>query len=248
VSEGQVPGRVEAAKAIELLRESDTSRLAVLIATTGTSISRGWYQALMLARQFKHEEIVVTAYGKEGLPEVQQFFANQFEPGMRVRVTVGSGLAYSRAARLDQLTTLWQNGILRDPEAFAQLADIPVPQIITTKAWDVKLARNENITLSKGQAITANSWDDHTIHLREHNNYRKSAEFQALPVIVKMKFEHHCSEHQTMETAQLQRDAQNAQAMQASIGPPPGQSGGGTFYKDAAVGPGAQPGDTSVVQ
>lgn len=253
VSQGQVPGRVEAAKAIEMLRESDTSRLAYLIATTSIAISRGWWQALMLARQYKQEEVAVQAYSQEGVPEVHRFFTEQFKPGMRIRVSSGTGLAFSRAARLDQLTNLWQIGVLRDPESFAQLADIPVPQIITTKAYDVRLARNENLIIAGGQAITANSWDDHTIHLREHNNHRKTAEFSAYSPKVKARFEHHTQEHKQQEMAQLQEDAQKAQLLAQSIGPaPPGgpaqpgdNMGGtqdqGTFYKDAAVGPGASP-------
>ena len=240
VSQGQVPGRVEAAKAIELLRESDTSRLAVLLATTGTAISRGWYQALMLARQYRQEEIVVESYSMEGVPEVKRFFAEQFKPGMRIRVTVGSGLAFSRAARLDQLTNLWTQGILRDPEAFAQLADIPIPSVISTKAFDVKLARNENLILAAGKAVQANSWDDHTIHIREHNSYRKTAEFAALGEEATQRFEFHVQQHKALELKQLQEDAQKTALVQQAIGPPPSQGGGaGPQFQDAEVGPGS---------
>jgi hypothetical protein len=168
---------------------------------------------------------------------------------MRIKITSGQRpRLFSRAARLDQLTTLWTNGILRDPEAFAELADIPTPQIITTKAYDVRLARNENLTMADGTAVQANSWDDHTIHLREHNNFRKTAAYQELDEKEQASFEFHCSEHTKFELKKLQDDAQKAQLVQQALGtPPPGGAGApgpdnadqGTFYKDAAVGPGS---------
>jgi hypothetical protein len=234
VSEGQTVGRVEAARALELLREADTSRLAYLIATQAVSISRGWWQALMLARQYRREEIVVEAYSQEGIPEVHRFFSNQFKPGMRIRVTAGTGLAFSRSTRIDQLTTLWEKGIIRDPEAFAQLADIPTPATISAKVYDARLARNENLTLADAQAVTANSWDDHTVHIREHNKFRKTAEFAAKPDEVKARFEHHVQEHKGLEIKQLQEEAQKAQLMAATLppgappGPQPGDNSGGT--------------------
>ncbi len=234
VSQGQVPGRVEAAKAIELLRESDTSRLAMLNATVSTAISKGWYQTLMLARQYKEGDTMVEAYGKEGVPEVKRFTTDQFKPGMRIRVSQGTGLAYSRAARLDQLLALRQQGLLNDPEDFAKLADIPIPNMLSVKRYDVKLARNENLKIAEGQAVQANSWDDHTIHLREHNNYRKTAEFATLDEDEKQKFEFHCSQHEDMELEKLKKDAEKMRLMmeaqgQAPPGPPPGDpnAGGG---------------------
>jgi hypothetical protein len=232
VSQGQVPGRVEAAKAIELLRESDTSRLAVLNATTATAISKGWWQVLMLARQYKQGDVMVEAYGKEGVPEVKRFTTDQFKPGMRIRVSQGTGLAYSRAARLDQLLALRQQGLLNDPEDFAKLADIPIPNMLSVKRYDVKLARNENLKLAGGTVVQANGWDDHTIHIREHNSYRKTAEFATLDENARQKFEFHVSQHEDLELDKLKRDAEKMRLMmeaqgQAPPGAPPGDPNAG---------------------
>lgn len=247
VSQGQVPGRVEAAKAIELLREADASRMAVLLATTATAISQGFYQMLMLTRQFHREEIVVNAYGPEGVAEVKRFFADQLDPGLRLKVTVGTGLAYTRAARTDQLITLWQQGILTDPEAFAELAELPIPQILNVKAKDVKLARNENFVMATGTPITPNSWDDHPIHLREHNAFRKTAEFHALPEKTKAVFEFHCDSHDHLYDAQLAKEIQRqATIAQLNGQVPPGQGGGtGQTQTNAPVNNPAQVGASS---
>ena len=223
VSRGDVPGRVEAARAIELLRESDIGRLAYCISTTATTIQRGFWQMLMLARQYEKEEVVATAYSKDGVPEVHHFMTEQFDPGMRIKVTTGSGLANGRAARLEQLGVLWDRGIIRDAEQFAELADIPTSTVLSTKAYDVQEARNENLQMAKGDAVDANSWDDHTIHLREHNNFRKTAEFKASSNKTKQVFEFHCQRHEKLEMAQLQKDAEKALLIAQTTGqaPPP---------------------------
>jgi hypothetical protein len=232
VSQGQVPGRVEAAAAIELLRESDASRLAELLDTTSDTIAKGFWQVLMLARQYVKQEVVVNAYSKEGVAEVKRFYTKDFDPAMRVKVSVTSGLAYTRAARMDQLVTLWQQGVLTDAEAFAELAELPVPTILTTRAHDVRLARNENLIMADGKPLQPNSYDDHAIHLREHNAYRKTAEFQASPRKIKEIFEFHCTTHEALEIQQMQKDLQK-QAMavqltgQAQGQPPAGPMPGG---------------------
>jgi hypothetical protein len=217
VSQAQVPGRVEAAKAIELLRESDASRLAEVTRTVKASLSEGGWQLLMLAKQFVSEEVLVQTYSPEGLPEVQRFKADRsVKDGMRVQVTMGTGLAHSRAARQDQILALWDRGIISDPEVAADLLEVSVSTFTPAKALDIRLARNENLEMAKGEAITPNSWDDHELHLREHNNFRKTAEYHLLEGDAKQKFEYHCQEHEVLQIQQLEKLVAKQQLLAAA--------------------------------
>ncbi len=217
VSQAQVPGRVEAAKAIEMLKESDGDRQSTMLDTISSSIAEGFFQILMLAKQFVKEDVLVQTYSREGLPEVRHFKAASIKAGMRVQTTMGTGLARSRAARQDQLLNLWQQRIITDPELMAELMEVPFPSFAAPKARDMRLARNENIEMAKGNAITPNSWDDHTIHLREHNEYRKTQEFLALEGDTKTKFEYHATTHEQLQEQVLARQVRLAQIAQ----PPP---------------------------
>lgn len=214
VSQGQVPGRVEAAKAIEMLKESDTSRQAELLRTIKRAISEGFWQCLMLAKQYVSAEQIIQTYSREGIPEVRRFKAETIKPGMRVRVTMGTGLARSRTARQEQLLRMWEAGIITDPETMADLMEVPVPSFISQKAPDIRLARNENYDMAKGTAITPNSWDDHEIHIREHNNYRKTQEFLTKSNETKQKFEYHVQKHEDLQIDQLQKAVQKQVLMQ----------------------------------
>lgn len=223
VSNAQVPGRVEAAKAIELLKEADSSRLAELQRTIKKSISNGFWQVLMLARQYVTEEQIVQTYSPEGYPEVNRFKAKDLKPEMRVRCTMGTGLGNSRAARVDSAILLWQNGVIRDPEVFAQMIDVPVETVSPQRAYDIRLARNENYIIAgdgaKGVALQPNSWDEHDVHIREHNNYRKTAEFHGKPDDVKQKFEFHVQMHKELQLKVLEEEAMK-QAVLAQAGQP----------------------------
>lgn len=231
VSQAQVPGRVESSKAIALLRESDDDRLAELHRTIKSATTEMAWQQLELARQYVKEDVVVATYSRDGVPEVKRFKGANAKAGQRVRVTMGTGLARSRAAREEQVYRMAELGIIDDREVIAELLDIPVGTISPSKAHDIRLARNENITIANGEAVKPNSWDDHGIHLREHNDYRKTQEYLMASDDVKQKFEYHCVTHEEMEMEQLQKAAAKAQLMAVATGqaPPPEaqpQSGG----------------------
>lgn len=231
VSQGQVPGRVEAAKAIEALKESDDDRLAELLRTTKAAIADGYWQCLMLAKQYVKEEQIVQTYSRDGAPEVHRLKTEGIKPGMRIKVTMGTGLARTRAGREDQVMNLVQAGVLHDPEIIAELLDIPTGQFTPAKVYDIRLARNENLTMAEGTPVTPNSWDDHAIHLREHNNFRKTTEFLGLDPKIKQVFEYHCQMHDQLEVQQLQKVMMKQQAAAAAMQAPsaaPAQSGPGT--------------------
>lgn len=230
VSNAQVPGRVEAAQAISLLVEEDNNHLTMLRKSIKKALAQGGWQCLQLARQYNDEEIVIQTYSREGVPEVHKFMTEKFLPGMRVRVTLGTGLADSRAARQQQATELWREGVIRDPETMAELLDLPTASLNPNRAFDVTLSRNENLTMmgngadgTPGVAITPNSYDAHDIHLREHNNYRKTQEYLHADPEVKKKFEFHCDTHEELWLQELQKEATRAAIAQ---GAQPGSAAG----------------------
>jgi hypothetical protein len=89
----------------------------------------------------------------------------------------------------------------------ARELEMPLPNTMSDRAADLIAARNENLTLAAGEAVEPGSWDNHPVHLVEHNKYRKSMDFQAADPEVKKRFEHHCQRHETLEEIQIARQA-----------------------------------------
>jgi hypothetical protein len=193
VSQAQVPGRVEAAKAIEMLKESDADRQSTMIDTITARSARASTRSSCWPSSSRPRTVDGQTYSRDGLPEVKQFRAEAIKPGMRIMVTMGTGLARSRAARQDQLLNMWQNQIITDPELMAELMEVPIPSFTAPEDARRAPGPQREPAHAGGTAIVPNSWDDHGIHLREHNDYRKTQDYLTPTRTVKSKFEFHCT-------------------------------------------------------
>lgn len=236
VSQGQVPGRVEAAKAIELLKSSDQGMYKHLLDTIDAAISIGGWQILMMAREFESPEKQVLTYSREGLPLVKHWRAEAVHPGTQVRAVRMSGLGRTRAQRQDALMTLYQNKVITDPDVVAELMDLPIPSFTNPRAHDMRLARAENIEMSHGIAVKPNSWDNHAIHLRELNEYRKTQEYRALGPMEKSIMEWHAQGHEQLQIVEAQKMARLIAAQQP-VQPMPAAAAGGEVVPGAGPGP-----------
>lgn len=220
VSQGQVPGRVEAAKAIELLKSSDEGMYKHLLDTIDQSIAIGGWQILMMAREFETPQKQVLTYSREGMPLVKHWRAEAVHPGIQIRPVRMSGLGRTRAQRQDNLINLFNNKIITDPDVIAELMDLPIPSFTNPRAGDMRLARAENIEMSHKIPVKPNSWDNHAIHLREHNEYRKTQEYRALGPMEKSIFEWHCQGHEQLQIVEAQKMARLL-AAQTPMAPAP---------------------------
>lgn len=239
VSQGQVPGRVEAAKAIELLKSSDEGMYKHLLDTIDQSISIGGWQILMMAREFETSQKQVLTFSEDNIAIVKHWRSEAVHPGTKVKAVRMSGLGRTRAQRNDTLMNLWAAHIITDPDVMAQLMDLPFPSFVNPRATDMRLAHSENIEMSQGTAVRPNSWDNHAIHLREHNEYRKTQEFRVLSPIKKSMFEWHCQLH---EQLQLIEAAKVARLGAAAMVPPPAAPGTAPGGMVPGAAPGSAPG------
>lgn len=221
IMQGQAPGRVEAARALEILKDSDISRFAELNRTIDQSISEGYYQALMLVKQYVKGPQVVQVYSLDGTPEVTKFMAEDFKDGLRVRVTRGTGLPRGRSERQDFLLRMWDSQIIQDPALMAQLLELPTPSFVANEAHDIKLSRSENYTLQSGTPVVPNSWDNHLIHIREHNNFRKTNEYQQLPDQAKAAYEFHVQTHEQLMIDNAQKQLIQQAEVASVLAPSP---------------------------
>lgn len=223
VSQAQVPGRVEAARAIELLKESDDDRLAFFNKSVDAAIGEGFWQELQLAKQFMSEEKILTIYSNDGIPQTHKFKSEEIPEGQRLRVQRSTGLARSRAARTDQVINLVQNGLLRDTDRALQLLELNPVMNLHALALDQQLAETENLQMADGTAVVPHDYDDHATHIVKHNEYRKTQEYQTASDDVKSKFEFHVEQHEKLQIEALQKQQQLQQLLQPVV-PPEGEN------------------------
>lgn len=221
VSEGTAPGRVDSAKALELLKAEDMSTLSMLGKTQDQAVAVGFYQLLQLARQYVTEDVIATTYTAQGVPEVRKFKARKVSPAHIVRVAASSTMPQSRAAREEQLLSWWTAGIITDPRQMMELLEVPYAGASATAEQDTIRATNENFLMSEEIAVTPNDFDDHDAHIREHNAYRKTAEYEAASDQVHDQFEFHIEAHEKRYMIEMQTEATKQKAIQAMAAPTP---------------------------
>jgi len=213
-SSGQVEGRLESAKAIEEVKSGDALRLAELSDTVAWAIETGFTQITWLAKQYETEKKMVTIYSEEGIPQVREFKAREVDPGIRFKVSMGNGLGHTKSGRQEALYNLWDRGLLQDdPVRMLKLLDVGGPLPLTSDARDIMLARGENFDMANGKAVVPNSWDNHPIHIKEHNDFRKTVQFKLLSPKAKALFEFQVRTHEVLYLKELEK-----QAMQQLVG------------------------------
>jgi hypothetical protein len=238
VSRGEAPGRVDSAQGIENLQDADKSRTSEVKDTMSVAMYRGFKMCLSLAKQFVTDEQMIPAYGRNGAVQVHRFKTDSFSDDPVIEITQG-GLPTGRAARRAEVMTMWSAGLLgADPSRALDLLDYPSDVSVSPDERDELEAVAENMLMALGQPVTPKPWQNHEIHRRIHDEYRKSAEFAAAKDQVWNVFEHHDVETNAAELADMREAAERQKAiddMLAEVFPPaapplpgaPAQAAGG---------------------
>jgi hypothetical protein len=123
-------------------------------------------------------------------------------------------VARSKSAMVQLAMDLWGAGIITDPRHLLRLVKVPGTSFLA-EAFniDTRQAQRENEYLQLGQVIEVNSFDNHMVHLTEHDNFRKGEEYaklkrraaegdpQAAQVLAAI--DGHCQVHYEMAAGQL---------------------------------------------
>lgn len=217
-SQGQAPGRVDSASGIEQLQEADRGRLSEVESTLSTAVARGFGMMISLAKQYMREEQVVPVYSANGVPQVKHFLTDQFPDRPMMKVVMGGGLPKNRAARRQEVISMWSAGLLgENPQRALQMLDYPSDMQLTGEERDEMEAMAENLLMLSGVAITPKRWQNHEIHRRIHNEARKTAEFGSATNKVWEVFDHHDAETDTAELDEMRESAERQQSIQAML-------------------------------
>ncbi|HEX7025376.1 MAG TPA: hypothetical protein VF187_11215 [Gemmatimonadales bacterium] len=197
VSRAQVPSGVRTGIAIAYLQEQDDTRLN----PTAQELERAFEQVetykLRLARQFYIEPRVARIVGEDRVTEVIEFTREDIPDGADVRVQAGSSLPQSRVARQEFVLELWRERLIQDPRVALRMLEFgDVEGIFEDTDLDVAQAERENEGLKQGLWHEPEDFENHLVHIHEHNRYRKTQEYDALPPEIQELFRHHVALHQ----------------------------------------------------
>lgn len=251
-STGQTASSAPAA-GILALQEADDTKLAVTATELAQFIADVGWQILMLAKQYWAEERTVRTWSDEDVLEAYRYLGSDIDDQLDVHVSAESALPKSKSARAQLFLEL----AARYPQVFQaqdliRMLDVPGTDFITrTLDADTRKQYREIGQMLQGKTCEVQAFDNHQIHLQVLNNFRKSTDYENLPIEQQAMFDAHAAVHESLVLKQLgiavptpqptQDPAAMQQADRASAGPASGQVGTTSPYlTDPMTG---QPGD-----
>lgn len=225
-------GGIRAAAAVMLLEQQDETEFQAVNNNVMEYLRRDAEIKLFLAQKGFKQERMVKVLGEEGQWEVVPFRASDLTGDEEVEILAKQEFANDKMTRFNQVTQLAQlrdenNQPYIDRQTVLRLLDIAdMGSAMTDFDLDYNRAKWENEQIDKGKEVSVNSFDDHSVHIKVHNQERKRIDFEKLPQHVQDLYAHHVLMHQQMmqgESGQQQSaKGDNASNPGMPQGMPPG--------------------------
>ena len=252
VSSGRASSASMPAAAIMALQEADDTKMAITHGMMGRSIEQTAWHVLELVRQFWTEDRLVRTYSETGALEVAHFSKANITGQLDVHVSTETGITRSKSAMVQLVMDLNEAGIITDPSHVLRLIQMPGMDFLT-EAFnvDTRQAQRENEYLQLGEEVQVNTFDNHAVHVSEHDNFRKSSEYDKLKrlaaagdpeaMAIIANTDAHVAAHNELVMQQAQQKAMQQQGMSAQA-PPQGVQGSPSLGRLAGIGGPGQPG------
>lgn len=228
VSSGKPSSASMPAAAILALQEADDTKMAISYKLMSDAIKDVAWHMLMLVQQFWTEDRLVRTWSEEGAIEVRHFSQADVQGQLDVHVYSETGVVRSKSAMVQLALDLWSAQVITDPRHLLRLIKVPGTDFLA-EVWnvDTRQAQRENEHLQLGEMVQVNSFDNHPVHIAEHDAMRKGEEYEKLAiraasgdpeaVQIKAAIDAHVDLHQQMVLPKAGLpDPRNAEAAQAS--------------------------------
>lgn len=208
VSRGQAPANVESGFGISILAEKDSSPAGRLI----KEVARVFSEVAVMVTHL-HERMVkterTTILRLESGAVRRKWKGSDIRGSHDIEVPLDAIIPRSRAAQQQFAQEALRMGLLdpKDPLVmykFAKLGDMPDRRgLVEALNPDISKAIRENEMVVMGDIPLPAVFDDHEVHLKVHNDFRKSQEYELLPEDERSIHDDHCMAHEKMVQEQL---------------------------------------------
>lgn len=195
VSKGQTPPGVTAATAIAYLQEEDDTTLAHTVHSLEEGVEKIGRHFLSYVQQFWDAPRTVKVLGDNRIVEAYVFSKADLKGNTDLRIEHGSATPRSRAAKQAFITDLIDKGVIPPERGLKYLEMAETTRLYEEMQLDSRQAQRENLRMKLQEDVPVNEWDNHELHIMEHDNYRKRQEFERLPDEIKEIFQNHVSQH-----------------------------------------------------
>jgi hypothetical protein len=228
VSRGTNKSDIRSGDMAQFLQEQDAFGGIPTHATAEESLEALFSRVLQRVQKGYKNERVIKVVGEKGRNSVISFQGADLRGNNDVSVKRQSMLPDSRVARQRVVENRFQAGFYGNPadpniirKVGRMVEDAVTEDIYSSFKLDETVAESENFQISQhGAMVVVNSYDNHQIHLEEHNNYRKQPRYQRLKfedpksfLQLEVLFEQHTQQHQKYLQEQQEMMLRRAMAM-----------------------------------
>jgi len=202
VSKGTTPPGLEAASAIAYLQEQNDDMLYHTIASMEEAVSQSGRQSLSLVQQYWPQTRIINTISKTHLQGAIEFKGSDLKNNIDLRVVSDSMAPRSRAAKQASVIELVKLGAVEPNMALKYFQMSETSAMYDELHTDINQVKRENLRLARGEQFEPNKFDDHRIHVQEHQTFQKTQEYELLPDETKAFIDQHVEMHMTIEVAQ----------------------------------------------
>lgn len=230
--ESGVPTGTGSGIALSILKEQDDNRLALVAAQIRDAVIRAGKHWLRLYKQYAQGIRMLRYVGKENDVMVMDWQASDIT-STDISIESENELSSSPAQRKQMVYDLLNAGLFNDPNTGKIDARMraKILQMLELGNWeqatdlaDLHIAKavRENMFMQKGELRDVAAYDDHEIHIAEHNKFRLSAEFEQIAVtdnaMLPVAMDYHVQQHEVALSIKIQQAALQMMAAQENGG------------------------------
>lgn len=201
VSRATAPAGVKSGIAINYLIEQDDTTLGPIVRNYEFAQRRLMMMKLAIAKKFYSQPRMLHVSNADDPIEVMSFIGTDIET--TIEVVPGSAMPQSRAALQAMYLDMYERGVFLqddgrpDPNKLLDLMKhtMPLEVLAAETNLDKSRAKKENLYLIQGQQIMPRHYENHLVHVQEHNKFRKADRFYLLHPQLQDLFDQHVMIH-----------------------------------------------------
>ena len=172
VSKGRLPRRANSGIAIQSLQAADSGPISLSTRSWSSALTRVYSIGLYYMQKLYSEERMVRMIGKNHEVEVINFKGADLAGCDMVRVDFGP--LFSRGEKIDVAMQLAEKGLITGQKALEMMEMGSMDLIFDEKQDDSNMSRVENMEIAKGIAHPVAVWENHEVHIKEHEAFLNS--------------------------------------------------------------------------
>ena len=209
ISRGSAPANIESGLGLSILAEKDSTPIGRLTKET----ARMWGRLGSLALKLYEKHTPARTKRKSSIKNEDyvinvEWTGKDLHGQTDVHVPLDAVMPRSRAAQMEFAKNALQMGLIPEGDvvAFATLAEMPGrSDILSALSPDTQRARRENAGFAASAQQIPVPWDDHQLHINEHNKFRKTVQYEMLSAKDREAIEDHIQAHVTLAAEEAGR-------------------------------------------